>query len=79
MQQKKNECKEGDKKWIFLAKLICSKFVIQKSAFGQTQKKEKKRNHKIPNFLPLFRCFGMSITHNTHYTHGDREDAFSVE
>lgn len=23
----------------------------------------KKNKNKIPNFLPLFRCFGMSITH----------------
>lgn len=37
---------------IFLAKLICSKFVIQKSAFGQTKK--TKRRDKTQTFYLYF-------------------------
>lgn len=42
MKHKKSEDRE--KKRIFLAKLICSKFVIQKSAFGLKTKTKKKNS-----------------------------------
>lgn len=38
----------------------------------------KKNKNKIPNFLPLFRCFGMSITH-IHKKNAQRTSAHLKE